>query len=495
MKNPLAILAILALPFAVTAQQQNFLLPAYFATNVFLADNTNTPLHVRMTSLEQSNITAWAESPAITNVDMNGFGLSDVALIEMEANGNSGTNPGALFWNSDFGTLNLIMDKLNPDGTPVTQELGYNSLVRVKNASGSTISNTWAVSIVPGTGGILTVERARQPDKTRVIGVASHNIPDGEEGIVNWFGEISQAQTFGLTEGAEIYLSTNTAGINWTTNLAEAGASPMRLGYVDTTASNPNSGNGKIIVDIFDIEADPVAMAALTNYVAITNLSTIAGSGLGVVSNQLTVTNVANQSSLTGVVQISGIDVGVGSNLIIRAGNRQSVGGSGGSIYINAGTDGASGFGSIYITNTLISTSIEGQFGGSIGGNLTIKGGSSNPSQLGGNLLIGGGTYSGPGTNGQVVLLTTFNAGGNSITNIGNLQGNAANLTNFPSSLLTVSAGNANYWRVTTAPTGATASGQSGQMAVDGTNLFIYSPNALGAGTARWIRVSGSATW
>ena len=103
--------------------------------------------------------------------------------------------------------------------------------------------------------------------------------------------------------------------------------------------------------------------------------------------------------------------------------------------------------------------------------------------------------------------LTTTNARGSillgpgtndvaySVKAAGGFYGNAANLTNFPSSLLTVSAGNANYWRITTAPTGATASGSSGQMAVSGTNLYIYSPNALGTGTARWLRVSGDVSW
>ena len=550
-------------------------------TNVGLTANTVfdgqvTGLWNNLTLKSGVGADGWSKYAATQTVDFAGNIIDDPTLIQMRANGTTSTNPGALYWNSAFGTLNLVMDKINPDGTPVINEIGYNSLVRVKNSGSTTISNTWAVSIVPGAGGILTVERARQPDKTRVIGIASHHIPAGEEGIVNYFGEISQAATFGLTEGTPIYLSTATNGLNWTTNdsPATAGASPMRLGYVDTTASSAGAGNGKIIVDIFDIEADPIAMAALTNYLPLTggtmnsnllfaegygieniseivarsgqsidlnsepalfggnwgflsqpdipgyltttgaaatyvelnnlpagivttnNLSTIAGSGLGVVSNRLAVTNITSyQSSLTGIVQVSGIDVGTGSNLIIRAGNRSPFGGAGGSVFINPGTDGANNWGSVFITNNLIATRINGVFGGSVGGDLTIKGGDANPSQAGGNLLIGGGTPSGLATNGQVILLTTFNAGGNSITNIGLLQGNAANLTNFPSSILTVSAGNANYWRVTTAPTGATASGSSGQMAVDGTNLFIYSPNALGVGTARWLRVSGNASW
>jgi hypothetical protein len=96
---------------------------------------------------------------------------------------------------------------------------------------------------------------------------------------------------------------------------------------------------------------------------------------------------------------------------------------------------------------------------------------------------------------GSILLGSGTNDVAYSIKAAGGFYGNAAGLTNFPSSLLTVSAGNANYWRITTAPTGATASGSSGQMAVSGTNIYIYSPNALGTGTGRWGRVNLDVSW
>lgn len=200
----------------------------------------------------------WSGNPATQAVDIAGQTLSDVGLLQMRANGNSSTNPAAVYWNAAYGTLNLVMDKLNPDGSPVVNEIGYNTFVRVRNASGAVISNTWAVSVLPGSGGLVSVERARQPDKVKVIGLATHDIPNGEEGIINFFGEIGQAATFGIAEGTEVYLSTNTAGLNWTTNASAAGASPMRLGYVAREASSAGAGNGQLIVDIFDIEADPL---------------------------------------------------------------------------------------------------------------------------------------------------------------------------------------------------------------------------------------------
>jgi hypothetical protein len=48
MKKLLTIAAIAALAISAQAQRQTFTQPAYFTTNVFLADNTNTPLHLRV---------------------------------------------------------------------------------------------------------------------------------------------------------------------------------------------------------------------------------------------------------------------------------------------------------------------------------------------------------------------------------------------------------------------------------------------------------------
>jgi len=111
-------------------------------------------------------------------------------------------------------------------------------------------------------------------------------------------------------------------------------------------------------------------------------------------------------------------------------------------------------------------------------------------------IMADSGTYiTTEGAVGSILLGPGTNNVAYSVRAAGGFFGNAAGLTNFPSSILTVSAGNAAYWRITTAPTGATSSGSSGQMAVSGTNLYIYSPNALGVGTARWLRVNAEANW
>jgi len=78
------------------------------------------------------------------------------------------------------------------------------------------------------------------------------------------------------------------------------------------------------------------------------------------------------------------------------------------------------------------------------------------------------------------------------ISNAVHIYGNAGSLTNFPSTLQRVSAYQAditNYWRiVSTAPTGATASGTNGDLHFSGTNGYARFGNA-------WHRFNTVTNW
>lgn len=61
---------------------------------------------------------------------------------------------------------------------------------------------------------------------------------------------------------------------------------------------------------------------------------------------------------------------------------------------------------------------------------------------------------------------------------------------NMPSSFLTVSAGNASYWRIVTPPATPDSPGEAGMIAHDDVYFFWYN-----ATLSKWMRVTGSATW
>jgi hypothetical protein len=83
MKKLLTIAALAALAISAQAQRQTFTQPAYFATNVFLADNTNTPLHLRVpTNAVIDGVTSTNGSVTVTtnagvvNLQVEGVGVS-----------------------------------------------------------------------------------------------------------------------------------------------------------------------------------------------------------------------------------------------------------------------------------------------------------------------------------------------------------------------------------------------------------------------------------
>lgn len=283
----------------------------------------------------------------------------------------------------------------------------------------------------------------------------------------------------------------------------------------------------------------------IPSFVNTNNLSTIAGFGLGVTSNKLVVTNIASTfESLTGNrMAIGGASI---TNMSVAAYGGIIAGGTaeGADLFINFGygssfsgtTEGTNYMGIYSIGNQQIgafgassSTRFNdyvygGLFRGANFGTAVITSSSSDPNSVaygatqigylplnsfaynngaGAIQLMGGtvGTYLtttnadgsillGPGTN-NVAYSILANGPIESLNSIrGNHFGNASNLTNFPASLLTVSAGNTNYWRITTAPSTSTAAGSYGQAAISGTNMFFY--NHL---SNKWLRVNGTLEW
>jgi hypothetical protein len=487
MKNLTALALIIALPFVASAQRQTFNLPAYFATNVFLNDNTNTPLAARISAVEATSTASWATFPATADMNLDGFGATNVAFIGFDTDYTNGIAEGRLQWNTAAEKLEFGL----VDGA-LTHKIGDATIMRVRAAEN--ILKGQVVSASGQTGGARPNVVLADADSTNLIrrvptGIALQNINNNASGYILTGGLGDAFDTTAFPTDVPLFLSTTAGGL--TTNKP---GYPLDAWIVGESVLS-NALTGQFVVNIApckqwaELEARYVNSTNLpAGIVTTNNLSTIAGSGLGVTSNRLVVTNVASASGWSGFAATQDVSFAgrrllsvseirsfptpfaipsVASNIVLRA---VTDGGSQGSVILGSGTK-LLGEADVVVSTTTSSNLvvIEGFTpggGGFAGGSVVIRGGIG--TGLGdGNVTISNGVY----------------------------FGNAANLTNFPSSLLTVSAGNAAYWRITTAPTGATSSGSSGQMAVSGTNLFIYSPNALGVGTGRWGRVGLDVSW
>jgi hypothetical protein len=433
MKNLTALALIIALPFVASAQRQTFNLPAYFATNVFLNDNTNTPLAARISAVEATSTAAWATFPATADMNLDGFGATNVAFIGFDTDYTNGIAEGRLQWNSDAEKLEFGL----VDGE-LTHKIGDATIMRVRAAEN--ILKGQVVSASGQTGAARPNVVLADADSTNLIrrvptGIALQNINNNASGYILTGGLGDAFDTTAFPTDVPLFLSTTAGAL--TTNKP---GYPLDAWIVGESVLS-NALTGQFVVNIApckqwaELEARYVNTTNLpAGIVTTNNLSTIAGSGLGVVSNRLVVTNVAGT-----------VTTNMLTNYLALAGGTMTD-----NAIINMGEG--------VITNI----SKIGFFGS----------GNVNHVDFEERLFVGS-----PWQFQETPLIPGY------VT------------TNTLSAYLTITAGNANYWRITTAPTSSTASAASGRIAVSGTNLYIYSPNALGTGTGRWGRVGLDVSW
>ena len=120
------------------------------------------------------------------------------------------TTEGTLSWDATDRTL-----KLQTDIPDTAIQVGQESLIRVHNNSGSTITNGQVVAITGSTGQRASVSKAIASSASivrSVIGVATHTMLHGEDGYVTTFGLVRDINTNAYNEGDTLYLSAATAG-------------------------------------------------------------------------------------------------------------------------------------------------------------------------------------------------------------------------------------------------------------------------------------------
>ena len=164
-------------------------------------------------------------------------GILDILDLTLITNGDQPAHSeGLVFYDSDNHTLSLYNDEAD-----VTLQLGQEEFLRVRNNTGSTITNGQVVKINGSQGQAPTVclAIADSDANSQVIGLATHDIEDSSFGYVTTYGLVRGIATSGITEGAEIFLDASTSG-------AYTETSPTIPNYKVTVGhviiSHPNNG-------------------------------------------------------------------------------------------------------------------------------------------------------------------------------------------------------------------------------------------------------------
>lgn len=116
---------------------------------------------------------------------------------------------GRLFYDPDDKAMSFYNDIAD-----FTHNLGYELVVRVRNISGATITNGTVVYLSAPDSGLPTVLPAKADSfaTSNAVGMATHDIGDGEEGIVTSQGLVRFLDTSSFSPGDIVYLSEATAG-------------------------------------------------------------------------------------------------------------------------------------------------------------------------------------------------------------------------------------------------------------------------------------------
>lgn len=124
----------------------------------------------------------------------------DIRYVEFDTTNVNDVAPGRLSWNSNDGTLDLGLEN------DVTLQIGQETLYRVKNQTGETISNgrlVSAVGAIGSSGRILasySIADGSVPARF-IMGVATSDILDGQDGYVTHFGLVRGIDSTGTPYG------------------------------------------------------------------------------------------------------------------------------------------------------------------------------------------------------------------------------------------------------------------------------------------------------
>lgn len=220
----------------------------------------------------------------LSNADFNSNNVSNVQSLQFT--GGSGEQ-GKLSWNTDEDTLDLI------EGD-ATLQLGQELHIHARNDTGSTISNGTLVSFAGtlGASSRIKVEPFLADGNTdihKLIGVATHDIANGEDGKITHFGKVRGLDTSSYSAGAELYASSTSAGA-FTTNAPASPAQAVVIAFVIN--SHASTGAIEVIPNWSDENALDTDWVDSGDILKSTNNTVIvSGSSLSANHDQLIVSN------------------------------------------------------------------------------------------------------------------------------------------------------------------------------------------------------------
>ena len=225
------------------------------------------------------------------DLDAQNFDITNLNSVTLTTSPTSpGTAEGTIYWDSGDGIPKAVLN------ANVTIGLGQESIITVKNATGSTITKGTVVYINGAQGQMPTIALAdadTELTSSKTFGFAAEQILNDAEGFVVTEGVLRGVNTDTFTEGGAIWLS-STAG-QYTQTIPEEPAHAVFLGY----AIKAHASAGEVIVKIQNgYELTELHGVTIANTAATNDILQLNSSGIWVNAN-LATANIANLAAST----------------------------------------------------------------------------------------------------------------------------------------------------------------------------------------------------
>jgi hypothetical protein len=168
-----------------------------------------------------------------------GNGFQSINMIPWTGANDLEYKEGRMYYNSGTHTYNFYMDK--PD---VTLNLGQEQYLRAINKTNAQINNGQVVYISGYQGNrpkVWPANGSNSYHRSHLIGMATHDIPNNDEGYITTFGVVNGVNTNQFASEGIVYLSESVDGA--VTN--SPGTFSVKVGYA-LNATN----NGSILIKI-----------------------------------------------------------------------------------------------------------------------------------------------------------------------------------------------------------------------------------------------------
>lgn len=211
--------------------------------------------------------------------------INSFDYIDFDRNNGNPLQVGRMFYSNADDTLNIAQRN------NVVQQIGEEIFIQVTNATGSTILNGSLVALT-GSGTTVALYNANgSVPPMYVLGVATHDIPNGARGRVTHFGRVNNVNTTGLSVGAVYADPTVVGGLTSVKPTAPNAVIPV--GVVTSSAINGQIFVRPILEQQRNFGAfaktNNATLATINTATAITLDTTISSNGVSLSGTQVQV--------------------------------------------------------------------------------------------------------------------------------------------------------------------------------------------------------------